>query len=461
MHESSPVMPQMPLVRSYLTATLEEKCPRKTTMVIAVRSARLLVESARDLIFNGGVVVVDGDTVVAAGIWDDIASNLPEGSEVIDLGDVTVMPGLFDCHVHLAMDPSKLSATADLGSTSDEDLLRRMERNALKVLDAGVTTIRDLGSPGTIATELRERVQEWRVFGPRILCANAPITVPGGHAHAWGGVAVGVEECRAEARKRIAEGVDVVKVMSTGGFLSPGSRPAEARYSVEELKAIVNEAHAHGIPVTTHATGVEGIKRAVQAGFDCIEHCSWGVEGGTTFDDSIAKQIVDSNIAVCPTMNTACLEKDYFCPWDTRKQVLGNLKKLRQCGPRIIIGTDNGIALCPFERYSDGLLVLAEAGFTCREIIAAATDIAAQACGLSNVTGKLLPGMAADVVAFEGNPLQDVEVFSKPRFVMARGRVHTLKPIPPPADNALMANQIWGELRAAADLPSIGRETPA
>ncbi|KAJ3759649.1 hypothetical protein EV360DRAFT_41481 [Lentinula raphanica] len=246
-------------------------------MVVAVRSARLLIESTRDLISNDGVVVIDGDIVVSAGTWNDIASTLPEGTQIIDLGDVTVMPGLFDCHVHLAMDPSKLAATADLGSSSEKDLLLSMERNALSVLDAGVTTIRDLGSPGTISTMLRERVQEGRTFGPRILCANAPITVPGGHAHTWGGVAVGVEECRAEARKRIAEGVDVIKVMSTGGFLSPGSRPAEARYSVEELKVIVEEAHAHGIPVTTHATGVEGIKRAVQAGFDCIEHCSWGV----------------------------------------------------------------------------------------------------------------------------------------------------------------------------------------
>ncbi|KAJ4468247.1 hypothetical protein J3R30DRAFT_3560395 [Lentinula aciculospora] len=422
-------------------------------MVIAIRSARLLIESSRDLISNNSVVVVNGDIVVTAGIWDDIAPTLPEGTEIIDLGDTTVLPGLFDCHVHLAMDPSKLSATADLGVFSKEDLRIRMERNALKVLDAGVTTVRDLGSPGTICTELRKSVLEWRTFGPRILCANAPITVPGGHAHTWGGVAVGVDECRAEAQKRISEGVNVIKVMSTGGFLSPGSRPAEACYSVEELKAIAIEAHAHGIPVTTHATGVEGIRRAVQAGFDCIEHCSWGVEGGTTYDEFLAKQIAESNIAICPTMNTACLDKDYFCPWDTRKRVLENLTKLRHCRPRIIIGTDNGIALCPFERYADGLLVLAEAGFTCRELIAAATDIAAEACGLSNVTGKLLPGMAADVVAFEGNPLQDVEAFTRPRFVMARGRVHNLRPIPPLADNALMATQIRKELRAAADLP--------
>jgi len=330
--------------------------------------------------------------------------------------------------------------------------MRRMEHNALRVLDAGVTTVRDLGCPGTISTTLRENVKQQRTFGPRILSANAPLTVPGGHAHAWGGVAAGVDECRAEAQKRIKEGVDVIKVMSTGGFLSPGSLPTKARYSIEELRAIVDEAHRARIPTTTHATGVEGISRAVQAGFDCIEHCSWGVDGGTEYDDAVAQRIVESNIAICPTMNTACLEKDYFCPWDTRHQVLENLRKLRQAGARIVIGTDNGIALCPFERYADGLSVLIEAGFTCREIIAAGTDIAAEVCGLSKVTGKLLRGMSADVVAFEGNPLCDVEAFSRPRFVMACGRQHTLTPIPPSKDNALMAKSIFEKLRAAAGL---------
>lgn len=160
-------MPQIPLRKIIFNGDPGTRMLQKTSMVIAIRSARLLVESTRDLISHNGVVVVNGDSVVTAGVWDDIALSLPKGTEIIDLGDTTVMPGLFDCHVHLAMDPSKLSATADIGVASEEDLLMQMERNALKVLDAGVTTIRDLGSPGTISTVLRERVQDWRVFGPR------------------------------------------------------------------------------------------------------------------------------------------------------------------------------------------------------------------------------------------------------------------------------------------------------
>lgn len=150
-------------------------------------------------------------------------------------------------------------------------------------------------------------------------------------------------------------------MMVSGGFLTPGSSPARARYSIEELCVIAEVAHAHGIPVTTHATGVEGIERAIDAGFDCIEHCSWSVgndltsilswsllkiscaEGGTKFDEEIAKKLVAQNVAVCPTMNTACMEKDYFCPWDTRETVLKNLTSLREHGVQIVVGTDNGI----------------------------------------------------------------------------------------------------------------------
>lgn len=128
-------------------------------------------------------------------------------------------------------------------------------------------------------------------------------------------------------------------------------------------------------------------------------------------------------------MNTACVEHNYFCPWDSRKAIVSNLTALRDVGVKIIVGTDAGIPLCFFERYADGLTVLADAGYTTREIIAAATDVAASVCGLSKETGKIAPGLAADMAAFEGNPLEDVQAFFEPRFVMARGREHKLTPI--------------------------------
>ncbi|KAJ3863275.1 hypothetical protein EV359DRAFT_82535 [Lentinula novae-zelandiae] len=418
-------------------------------MAICLRAARLLISSASEVI-QDGAVFVEGEIIVSSGPWYELQYTLPENSKILDLGDVTLMPGLFDCHVHLFMDPSSFQTT-EATPILDSELISRMEKNCMRVLDAGVTTVRDLGCIRTLSTELRERVSAGLVRGPRILSANAPITVPGGHACTWGGVAAGIDECKAEAQKRAQEGVDVIKVMTTGGFLTPGSSPARARYSIEELCVIAEVAHAHGIPVTTHATGVEGIERAIDAGFDCIEHCSWSVEGGTKFDGEIAKKLVAQNIAVCPTMNTACMEKDYFCPWDTRETVLKNLSSLREHGVQIVVGTDNGIVACPFERYADGLSVLVEAGFTLREVITSATEKASEVCGLASVTGKLLSGMSADIVAFAGNPLESVESFLNPRFVMARGREHALTPIPT-VDNSHVASDVSKMLRKGAGL---------
>ena len=129
-------------------------------------------------------------------------------------------------------------------------------------------------------------------------------------------------------------------------------------------------------------------------------------------------------------MNTTCVEDPYFYPWDSRHAVVGNLSLLRQSGAKMIIGTDSGIGFCPFERYADGPIVLSDAGYTTLEIIAGATDVAAEVTGLGNVTGKLVPGLEADLAAFEGNPLLDMRAFGKPVCVMARGREHFLTPIP-------------------------------
>ena len=150
-----------------------------------------------------------------------------------------------------------------------------MEKNLLRLLDAGITTARDLGSKGLVGVAIRDRIISGELMGPRLQVAHAPITVPGGHCHAMGGTAQGVEGVRAEVRKRAAEGADLIKVMSTGGFMTAGSHPSQARYTVEELEAVVDEARKFGMPVTTHATGTEGIERAVDAKLSSIEHCSW------------------------------------------------------------------------------------------------------------------------------------------------------------------------------------------
>jgi imidazolonepropionase-like amidohydrolase len=336
---------------------------------------------------------------------------------------------------------------------SEEDLERRVVKHGLKLLDAGVTSCRDLGSHGLSTLRVRDQIARREQFGPRIQCANAPLTVPGGHAHVMGGACQGVEGVRAEVRKRAAEGADLIKVMSTGGFMTAGSHPSLARFTLEEMAAIRNEATKHGLPVTTHATGTQGIDRAADANFDCIEHCAWiNADNKAVFDPVVARKLADKGIAYCPTMNTACTSECYFCPWDERESVVDNVAKMRHVGVRLVVGTDNGIGLCHFERYADGLTALFDAGYTPNEIAVAATEAAADVCGLSKVTGKLEAGLAADLAAFHGNPLEDITAYGRPAFVMAMGREHTLTPILPLGDIKEKAELTKKLLRQGAGL---------
>ncbi|MFC5236373.1 amidohydrolase family protein [Pseudonocardia zijingensis] len=414
-------------------------------VLVAIRAGRVVPDGAADPI-DDGAVVVDGGTIAAVGPWRDVVA---DGTEVLDLGDVTLIPGMIDCHVHLTMDPAA-GHTSAAPTLTDEDAARLMAVNAGKLLDAGVTTACDLGAPGTVATTVRDRIAQGEVEGPRLLVANAPITVPGGHAHAMGGEASGVDEVRAMVRRRAAEGADLIKIMTTGGFMTAGSRPWEARYSVEELTAAVETAHELGLRVTTHALGGDGIERAVAAGVDTIEHCGWVTRDGARFDERIARAIVDRGISVSPTMNSACLPQDYFCPWDEREHVVGNLAAMHRAGIRIVAGTDAGIGLVHFERYADGLAVLADAGMSPREILAAATNVAAEVCRVADRTGRLRPGLSADVVAVDGDPATDHSALARPVFTMARGRRHAMRPIPDLGDRAAQARRIQQALRAGA-----------
>lgn len=417
-------------------------------MALALRADRLLIDSSAEII-RDGAVLVEGRKIVDVGEWRSINSGLTGRDETIALGDTTLMPGLFDCHVHLSFDPGS-GTTTTATSLSDLETLALMRSNASKLLDAGVTTARDLGARGTLAVTIRNEINNGTTPGPNLLVANAPITVSGGHASAMGGEANGIDEVRAAVRQRAADGADLIKVMTTGGFMTAGSHPWESRYSTDELRAIVDEAHSLGMLTTTHALGLEGIERAVDAGFDAIEHCGWVTESGTRFDARIAQKIVRTGVFISPTMNSACMAVDYFCPWDERDAVLDNLRSLHRTGARIIAGTDAGIGLVDFNRFVDGLSVLADAGLSPREIIASSTEIAATACGLGDVTGRLAPGMRADVIAVAGDPTTGYRPLGEPRFVMAAGDQHRLRPIAPRNTDSERVRQIHETLSTGA-----------
>jgi imidazolonepropionase-like amidohydrolase len=263
-------------------------------MTIVLRAAPLLIDSSSELI-DDGLVIISHGRITKAGSFRSLNGLVAISQEIRDLGDVTLMPGLFDCHVsgklrfkhelivqityqcqvHITLDPSKVNTTTASSSLTDEETTVLMISNCSKLLDAGITNARDLGSKGLLGVKIRDLINAGSLFGPRLQVAHAPITVPGGHAHAMGGVAEGIEGVRAEVRKRANEGADLIKVMSTGGFMTAGSHPSQAGYTVKELEAIKDEAVKFGMKVTTHATGTQGIERAVDARLDSIKHCAW------------------------------------------------------------------------------------------------------------------------------------------------------------------------------------------
>jgi imidazolonepropionase-like amidohydrolase len=201
------------------------------------------------------------------------------------------------------MDPSAINTSTEI-KLNDTELLSLMKTNALRLLDAGVTTACDLGSKGMTAIQLRDSIKKGEVAGPRLQCANAPLTVAKGHAHAMGGVCGGgVDGVRDEVRKRAAEGADLIKVMATGGFMTAGSHPSQARFTQEEMDAIADEARKLNLRVTAHAIGTEGIERVANAGFDSVEHCAWvNAEGRAVFDLAVAQKLFDNKVVVCPTV---------------------------------------------------------------------------------------------------------------------------------------------------------------
>jgi imidazolonepropionase-like amidohydrolase len=292
-----------------------------------------------------------------------------------------------------------------------------MLRSARELVVAGVTTARDLGGRGYLALRARDAVAAGDEPGPRILAAGPPLTAPQGHCWFLGGEVDGEDDARALVRAHVAAGVDVIKVMATGGFLTPGTTPWDASFDEQTLHAIVEESHRLGRLVAAHCHGIEGIRRALAAGVDTLEHCSFVEEGGGKgFDDELADAIVASGAYVSPTMNA-----------DARALMADGWKppvvELWRRGARVIASTDAGIPGTPHGDYVLALEALVEAGMPAGEVLLAATAGAAEGLGLSDVTGRVAMGLAADLVAVEGDPTRDIRALRELRFVMARGIV--------------------------------------
>ena len=370
-----------------------------------------------DQTVTAGAVVV-GDTTVE---WAGCASELParySGLTRTDYPASTIMPGLIDCHVHLGFDGGQDPA-ARMRSETDEEQLVLMLRSARELLGVGVTTARDLGARGYLAVVARDAIASGMARGPRLVVAASPITITGGHCWFMGGEADSEDDLRKMVRTHHKRGADLIKVMSTGGFMTTGSAPWYAQFTSEQLKVIVEEARRVDKPVAAHAHGIEGIGRAVDAGVSTLEHCSFVTETNErVFSEPLAAEIAERGIYVCPTISSSA---PYVAKL-TGVPVGKNVRRMHEMGVRIIAGTDAGIDNTPHHQYVGGLEYLVSLGFRTSEVLAMATTEAAAALGLDAVVGRLAPGYEADIIVVDGDPVADISALGRLRRVIARGR---------------------------------------
>jgi len=361
------------------------------------------------------MVILDGGAIVAV----DHGGSAPEGADVVDLAGATLLPGLVDTHVHLAFDASA-DPVGNLARQEDDVVLVAMAEAGRAALSGGVTTVRDLGDRGYLSLGLRGEAGL-----PTIVAAGPPITTRGGHCHFLGGVTGPDEQSiRAAVREHVERGCDVIKIMASGGALTPGTRPELAQFGPAGLRAAVDQAHRHGLPVTAHAHGTPAIIDALAAGVDGMEHVSFWTAEGVDHRPELIRAIADRRVVVGATLGIVPVPGAVPPPAIASRtpDLIANMRRLYQAGAPIVAGTDAGIApVKPHDVLRHAVPQLRDLGMGPAEALRAITFVAAGVCGLGHRKGRLAPGFDADILAVDGDPFADPAALHRIRAVYARG----------------------------------------
>lgn len=398
---------------------------------VAIKAGKVLDVRTGNYL-SGQIIWIEGGRIKAVGIASELTPKLPKGIRTIDLSNATVLPGLIDCHVHLTMSPSYMGPAGLHFSYPRQALLGA--RNARVTLEAGFTTVRNVGAAGYSDIALRDAINAGDVPGPRMLVSGPPLSITGGHGDqnflapqfdfSDDGVADGADVIH-KVRENIKYGADLIKFMATGGVLSEGDNPAYEQYSPEEMKMIVETAHGLGRKVAAHAHGELGIRNAVLAGVDSIEHGSY---------------INDVDIELMKQRGTYLVPTVYLQDWlmanlTSLGLTASNIEKAKTVIPiaqqnlshafrsevKIAFGTD--AAVYPHGMNAHEFEKMVQMGLPPLTAIQAATVNAADLLGWSDRVGTLEPGKFADIIAVDGDPIADVRVLQNVRFVMKGGEV--------------------------------------
>ena len=399
----------------------------QTPKTVVIRAGRLLdVKTGKTL--TNQTILIQGDRIASVGGGTPV----PADATVIDLSNATVLPGLIDAHTHITFTPN--FGYSRLAISVPREALTGA-RNARVTLEAGFTTIRNVGASGYADVALRDAVNAGDVPGPRMLVSGPALSITGGHCdnnllpfeyHRTGdGVADGVEAVQHKTREIIKYGADVIKICATGGVLSKGDNPQSSQYTLEEMKAIVTDAHRLGRRVAAHAHGAEGIRWASMAGVDSIEH-------GSYIDDAAIAEMKKNGTYLVPTLYLG----DWFLENAERigtppdliakaREVLPaarkNVARAFAAGVKVGFGTD--AAVYPHGMNAHEFAVMVKLGLTPLAAIQSATINDADLLGWSDKIGAIEPGKWADIIAVDGDPLADVTTLERVKFVMKGGEV--------------------------------------
>lgn len=411
--------------------------PRDTLTVIFPGK---LIDGAGDTSLEGMAVGISEGRILWVGPRGEVESSLSDARrEILEFPECTLMPGLFDLHTHTNMPGDGRTGEEVDNDDSDDIRLLRSARNIGEALSTGVTSLCDCGSWNNTAFSLKEGLSQHLFRGPRTLVSGPPLTITGGHLWFMGGETDGIDSIRATVRERVKQGADFIKVAASGGSTLT-SDPYRASFSLEELRALVDEAHNRNKPVLAHCRCTESINFALDAGVDAILHCFFtDSDGSYRYDEPTADRLAESQVFLNPTMHLGRVSRAHlerirqhraFTPaeevrWERSNRTAGSAMeqfgRLISAGVRLAGGSDCGWGSYPFGDFQGEVIAMRDAGLTPMQAIQAGTRNPAAAVGLLDETGTIEPGKSADLLVVDGDPAADIEALRLVKAVFKQG----------------------------------------